>query len=244
MEIDWKDGHQSSWNFAGCAMPVLAPLAMRSAELPAASRVSRSRGRQSCCRCTKRRRGRSPLLPSAAMPSAFDGTTATRAEFTPGIISAAIANASSAAHPELCPNAASQLLWSHHRSRGVVFLERRPRSDVASTPIAKPLAQILTQRKWSSVAYLPRFSGGAPLLHRSPSLNQAMKVRYPHTCRKTRQVWATQACVENRLGQARSFPILGDRPQGAGFAGAMRQTGRVCQSFCVQASASAAFSTT
>ena len=99
----------------GCAMPVLAPPAMRSAEQPAASRVSRSRSRRRCCRCTKRRRGRSPLLPSAAMPSAFAGTTATRAEFTPGITFAAIANASSAAPLQLVnyPDVGFAITGSH-----------------------------------------------------------------------------------------------------------------------------------
>ena len=87
----------------GCAMPVLAPPAMRSAERPAASQVSRSRSLRRCCRCTKRRRGRSPFPPSAATPSVFAGTTAIRAGSTPGITFAAIANASSRRRTrELC----------------------------------------------------------------------------------------------------------------------------------------------
>ena len=58
MEIDWKDGHQSSWNFTGCVTPALAPPAMRSAEQPAASQASGSRSRPRCCKCTKHRHGR------------------------------------------------------------------------------------------------------------------------------------------------------------------------------------------
>ena len=91
MEIDWKDGHQSTGLSAGCVMLALVPLAMKSAELPGVSRVSRSHSRRHCCRCIRRRRGRSLFRPLAATRSASTGMMATRAGSTPGITFAAIA---------------------------------------------------------------------------------------------------------------------------------------------------------
>ena len=86
LEIDWKDGHKSSWSFAwlrhACPCATCHDEREKSGRKPGEPKPQPA----NCCPCIRLRRGPTSSLPSAATLSASNGTTATRAAFIHGII--------------------------------------------------------------------------------------------------------------------------------------------------------------
>jgi len=101
MEIDWKDGHQSSWTFTW--LREACPCATCHEERGATGRKPGEAKPQppALLQMYKAPPGRSPFPPWAATRSVFAGTTATRVGSTPGTTFGAIANASPAAPLQL-----------------------------------------------------------------------------------------------------------------------------------------------